>query len=409
MSEEIDRILARPGDMIWDPDQELTPIVRYRLIDAPLTRYIIGLGRKILSLPDQTVDWDWAATWLENKQGGALPQDSLLYGARLSVAFLFPLTLILFYQLGTSLHSKIAGLTAVLLFATNALVLLHTRRAMAESILIFCVIASLFVIIKADKRPLFAGLMVGLAFCAKHSALVLLPIGLVAVCWIPSQNAKSITRLGGNLIKYLAGFFLLVLLLNPFLWRHPLQAVQESLEQRKILLEKQVADVSQQASSQVLESTSQRTAVLVAQLFIIPPSFSEVGNYRAQTGGQEIEYLAYSGHSLWREPVAGGILLGITLLGILAVMRIAIHEETETRRKMMVYQLAFLIMVIAQITVVPLPWQRYSLPLIPFICLYSGIGFAWLIKISLRNLSRGRLYNRLTKILAQFSPDSRMS
>jgi 4-amino-4-deoxy-L-arabinose transferase-like glycosyltransferase len=409
MSTDIDRLLSRPTDMIWEPDQELTPTIRYRLIDAPLTRYIIGLGRKIFALPAQTVDWDWSATLFENKQSGALPQDPLLSVARLSVASLFPLALILIYQLGSMLSGKIAGLTAVLIFATNALVLLHTRRAMAESVLIFSVIACLFVFLKADKRPLLAGLMVGLAFNAKHSGIALFPIGLVAVCWIPIKKPKLMNRISRNLIQYFFGFFLLVLILNPILWRHPVRAAQESLLQRQALLQKQVADVNLHAPSQVLDSPAQRAAILLAQLFIIPPTFSEVGNYRSQTAQAEIEYLNYSGHNFWRDPVAGGIFLGITLLGILAILRNSNFRNPETRREILLFQLAFLIMVSAQIALVPLPWQRYSLPLIPFISIYFGIGFTWAIKNSLRILSRGRHNSRLSKILAQLSPDSWVS
>ena len=410
MSEDFDRLLSLPTDMTWESGMELTPAIRYRLLDAPLTRYIIGFGRKISSLPAQNVDWDWTTSWHENKQSGALPDHQLLTVARLSVASLFPLGLILIYQLGTTLSSKIAGLTSVLIFATNSLVLLHTRRAMAESVLVFCVLASLIILlIKADKGPWLAGLMVGLAFNAKHSALALLPIGLLAVGWIHAKKPKMVNRISGNLIQYLVGFVIITLLLNPFLWRHPIQAAKASLHQRTVLLQKQVADVNFNASSQVLESASQRVAILMAQLFLIPPSFSEVGNYRNQTAPAEMEYLKFEGHNLWRGTYAGGIMLGITLIGIFALMRNTISGSPETRRKLVLFHLAFLTMALAQIAMVPLPWQRYSIPLIPFTCLYFGIGFTWLIKNSRRIISHGRLSDRLAKILAQLSPDSWMS
>ena len=409
MSNDFDRFLRDPTGMIWEPGTQLSATIRYRLLDAPVTRYLIGLGRTIASLPAQSVDWDWTASWIENQQIGALPDDTLLIVGRLSVAILFPFGLILMYRLGSMLSSQVGGIAAVLIFGTNALVLLHTRRAMAESVLIFSLIASLYLLLIADKRPLLAGLAVALAFNVKQSAIALLPIGLLAVCWIPIRVPKIAWRLSANLIQYLSGFFLLTVLLNPFLWRNPVLAAQEALYQRNILLQQQVDDVRNQAPSQVLETPSKRAAVLLAQMYLTPPTFSEVGNYRAHTAPTEISYLEIAGHRFGRDPLAGGIILGMTLLGIIAVIREITVAERVIRKRLLLFLSAFIAIAFVLIAMVPLPWQRYSLPLIPFISIFFGIGIAWGIKNSRRILSHGRLSDRLSEILAQFSPDSWMS
>jgi len=409
MSEDFNRYLSDPLEMIWEPGTHLSSTGRYRMLDAPLTRYLIGLGRMLASIPAQSVDWDWSKSWYENQQNGAFPNDNYLIVGRLSVAIIFPLGIILLYRLGSMLGSKIGGLAAVLFFGTNALVLLHTRRAMAESVLVFSIIASLYALLRADKRPLLAGLIVALAFNAKQSALALLPIGLLAVCWIPTRKPNKAQRIGANLSQYLGGFILLSILLNPFLWRHPIQATQEAIYQRRILMRNQVSDVSNLAPSQVLDEPSERITILLAQLFLIPPSFSEVGNYRTQTTPAELEYLEITGHQLGREPLTGGIILGITLIGIGVTISEVNVAERKRRRRMLLFLLAFLTMAFGQIVMVPLPWQRYSMPLIPFISLYFGIGFAWAIKNSRRFIPHGRLSNQLSKVLSQFSPDSWMS
>lgn len=409
MSKDFDRYLIDPIEMSWEPSSYLSSTTRYRMLDAPLTRYLIGLGRKLSSVPAQPVDWDWSASWNENQQNGALPNDDFLNIARLSVAIFFPLELILIYRLGSMLSNKFGGLAAILIFGTNALVLLHTRRAMAESVLVFSIIASLYVLLKADNRPLLAGLIFALAFNAKQSALAILPIGILGVCWIPNWKPKKEQQMVGNLIQYLGGFIILTILINPFLWRHPIKATQEAFYQRKLLIQNQVDDVSNLAPSQVLNKPSERMAILLAQLFLIPPSFSEVGNYRTHTATAEIEYLEITGHQLGREPVTGGIILGTTILGIVATILKFNVAVDKSRRILILLLLAFMTMAFGQIAMVPLPWQRYSMPLIPFISLYFGIGFAWGIKNSRRFLPHGKLSNQLSKILSQFSSDSWMS
>jgi Ca2+/Na+ antiporter len=134
-----------------------------------------------------------------------------------------------------------------------------------------------------------------------------------------------------------------------------------------------------------------------------------VGNYRTQTTPAELEYLEITGHQLGREPLTGGIILGITLIGIVVTISKVNVAERKKRRRMFLFLLAFLTIAFGHIVMVPLPWQRYSMPLIPFISLYFGIGFAWVIKNSRRFIPHGRISNQLSKVLSQFSPDSWMS
>ena len=131
--------------------------------------------------------------------------------------------------------------------------------------------------------------------------------------------------------------------------------------------------------------------------------------YRALTAPTEIRYLEIAGHRFGRDPLAGGIILGMTLLGIIAVIREITVAERVIRRRLLLFLSAFIAIAFVLIAMVPLPWQRYSLPLIPFISIFFGIGIAWGIKNSRRILSHGRLSDRLSEILAQFSPDSWMS
>jgi hypothetical protein len=133
MSADFEALLTRPLTLVWQPGEDGDLRQRYRLLDAPLTRYLIGAGRMATGQPALVMDWDWSLGWKENSMAGAVPTPSQLDAARFAVASLFPLTLLFTYLTGKALVGGPAGLLAALLTATNALILLHTRRAMAES------------------------------------------------------------------------------------------------------------------------------------------------------------------------------------------------------------------------------------------------------------------------------------
>lgn len=409
MSTDFEQILTNPLAMSWTPDTPESTISRYRMLDAPLTRYLLGLGTSLFARPALPADWDWSGTWEENQQSGALPNDRTLLTARLTLAILFPLSLFILYRIGIYLESRLLGVIIVLIIGSNALILLHTRRAMAEAVLLFTVLIALYSFIHADKRPLFTGLAVALAFNAKHSAIFLFPLGLLAVCWIQNQKSRALSRILINSAQFLIGFILITVLLNPFLWRYPLSAMQEALFQRQDLLTRQIADVQRQAPGQVLETPTERAAVLLAQLFITPTMFSEVGNYRSDTSQSETIYLQLSGHQLWRKPVAGGALLGLTLLGVIAALRASFSPNTSRRRILFLYIISFGALATGLILIVPLPWQRYVVPLIPLVSIFIGYGLVWGIKTSRKIFSHGMLSSRLSQILTQFSPNSWMS
>ena len=409
MSADFEQILTNPLIMAWEENDSVSNITRYRLLDAPLTRYLLGFGRTLFSIPPPPSDWDWSASWEQNQRNGSLPNDRMLILGRLIVASLFPLGLILLYRISIAIDGRWLGIFTVLLFSFNAIILLHTRRAMAEGTLVFGVILTLYALIFADKRPLLAGLAVAIAFNAKQSAVVLLPIGLLAVCWIPEKKFRNLSSLASNSAKYLAGFVLLTALLNPFLWRHPISAAQEALHLRQDLLERQVADYEHLAPGQVLKSPADRSAGLLAQLFFTPPLFSEVGNYRENTEAAESIYLLSPGRQLWRNSTSGIVLFGLTILGVAVVVRASFQSGNPKRRLLLLYLFSLLALAAGFITMIPLPWQRYSISLVPIITIFICFGFVWLIKNSRRIYSHGRLSARLSQVLAQLAPDSWMS
>ena len=84
MSGDLDQLLTDPFELAFNPNAVGDLKQHYRLIDAPLTRYILGFGRTIGGFAALHADWDWSKTWTENVQIGALPSEDLLYAGRTS-------------------------------------------------------------------------------------------------------------------------------------------------------------------------------------------------------------------------------------------------------------------------------------------------------------------------------------
>lgn len=394
MSSDYDLLIHDPLSLAWRSDLEENQRQSYRELDAPLTRYILGFSRSLFNIPALPVDWDWSKTWQQNQLAGAVPGNDLLFVGRLAVTLLFPISLVLIFFTGKKIGNRFTGLLAVLLLGSNALILLHTRRAMAEGALIFGITLSLWSFIQGDRRPWLAGLAIALACGAKQSALALLPAGVLAVGWMQTNKPHWIRKSAINIIQYLSAFILLTLALNPLYWSNPVKAIQASWQARNELLGRQTEATSSLAPEQVLQTPVKRAAVLVANLFIVPPSFAEVGNYKEETSISEANYLSMPGYDLGRGIAGGSILLFLTLTGILISGLRALRFEYRQKRILVFMIIATVFQAAALLLAVPLPWQRYVIPLIPFVCIWIAYGVTSLLDLlkdmALKPLKTGR-------------------
>ncbi len=287
MSSDLDLLLHNPLSLAWTPDQAGDWRTHLRIVDAPLIRYWLGLGRSLAGLPALPVDWSWMKSWQGNQAAGALPSPALLYASRTILTLLLPFSLWLIYRVGVRMQGTLTGLLAALLLGMNALVLLHDRRAMAEAALTFGLLFALWSFVSARHRPWLVGLALALAFNAKHTGLALLPVGLLAVALPDPENPPSRNplwlRLASAWGQVLLVFFVLTWLLNPFLWRHPVQAVQAAIVERRDLIDLQVSDFNRLNPAVALDTPARRLAAILGNLYISPPSFAEADNYTVQT------------------------------------------------------------------------------------------------------------------------------
>jgi len=395
MSSDFETLFSNPLSLAWDTDvttdskDDSSLRAHYRLVDTPMTRDLLGLARWVSGFPPLPADWDWSKTWEQNQAAGAIPEEGLLRAGRVILTLFIPLNLWLIYRIGVRLHSHSTGLLAALLFGLNALVLLHNRRAMAEAALTFGVLIALWSFLEGSRRAWVVGLALAFAINTKQTAYALLPVGLLAVALPPfslrgdpnSSKFQILIRVALNWAEVLLIILLVTLALNPFLWKQPVQAIQAAWAERQELMTRQVNEFNRLNPESSLNSPPRRTAALIANLYMTMPAFAEISNYAQETAAAEQQYLANPANHLLRGMLPGGILFALTLAGIgLAGLKLltslrAHHTLVSPilRRR----QEAIFITLISTFTLgvgiywlIPLPWQRYLMPLVPFVCLW---------------------------------------
>ena len=397
---------GRPAVLAWRPGAPPTPEARYRLLDAPVPRYLIGLAAALagFSRADLNADWAWDASWQTNLAEGRLPQTGLPLAARAPAAVLSALAVALVAAIGLLARGPGVGLLAGLLLVVHPLLLLHGRRAMAEGPLLFAsalaLLAGIVFARRLDAGPrahspgvgsgreawrsllagaLTVGALAGLAVACKQSAGALIPAALaptgLALWGRPGPRGR---RLGESLLVILAGGAaagLVFLALNPVLWAAPLQAAAAMVAARAGFVQDQLATLSQLAPAQVLPTVGDRLRAALAQLYLQPPAVWDlpVANHLGYLEPQARAYLAvplYQGR-----PAAGALLLGLSTAGLafsaLRLGRDRLGPATRAEQGLWAWGLATLAFTLAA---VPVDWQRYFLPLLPPVCLFAALG-----------------------------------
>lgn len=217
MSADLETFFQSPTALFWRPESTGDVHQQYRRLNPPLVHALIGISRTAAGLPALPVDWDWTKSWQENQRAGGLPPANLLLTGRIGEAFLYPFSILFLFLAVRRVANDFTAWVAALLLASNALVLLDTRRAMAEGGLLFTLTLSMWALVKAEKRPWMVAIPAALAFSAKQSLAALGPVGLLAALWpLPLQGSAPgkvrILRFFGKTALYAVTFAAIVFL-----------------------------------------------------------------------------------------------------------------------------------------------------------------------------------------------------
>lgn len=378
MSRNAPILFSDPLSLSWEPDEPRTLESRYLAIDAPLTRYLIGIGRSIFKVPALTSDWDWSASWQSNVSSGAYPSTNQLYISRAMTTLLVPFSLFLLYCSLKKLFPQKTSLIAVIILGLHPLLLLHARRAMAESALLFGVVFFLWATSQENRKPALIGVALAVAINAKQTAIALLPVGIIAVCWLPIYN-RNLRKMLTRIAKLLSVFLIATFLLNPFYWKYPIKAAQVSYIERQTLTQRQVQDYYSESSPDN-QSIITRILAQLTNLFIYPPSTEEFGNYLTETEASKLNYFSFPFNSWGQGFFSGFLLLTLTISGFLVSLRRYSSYSNHQKSVVWILYLTTMSIAILVIFLLPLPIQRYIVPLLPLEVIWIGFCLSPIIE-----------------------------
>jgi 4-amino-4-deoxy-L-arabinose transferase-like glycosyltransferase len=368
--------LSNPGSLSWDPNRSGELEQTYRLLNPPLPKYILGVARRLAgySVEKVSVDWNWSKSWDENLAAGAYPDKALLLAGRNASTVLSLLALLPLALSAKRIGGNSVAVFTVVLYLSNALFLVHGRRIMSEGTLLFSVSFGIFGILEAEKRPWLAGLGCAMAVCSKLSALPLLLAGFVATVWTTEPKSKlSLLHLRRIFIYLIVAVFI-ILLLNPILWSDPIKGIENIWQARADFTNRQIDLMEIVAPNYILDRPSERIAGMIYQLFIASPQTYEVGNYVKDIESSVEAYLANPFHSIGRGWAGGTIIMGLLLMGIVGVGLEFQAFGSGQRRDISLLFIATVLQLIALLWAIPIPFQRYYIPLLPLIILWSALG-----------------------------------
>jgi 4-amino-4-deoxy-L-arabinose transferase-like glycosyltransferase len=378
MSSDLEILFTEPGSLLWKPDQVNDPRQRLRELDAPITKYLLGLGRVITGQRALLFDWDWTKSWEANLIAGAYPDEKLLQTGRLTITFLLPFSLVLIYLIVKRIGTQSMGLFAVVILGTNAVVLLHGRRAMAEGALLLGVLLATWCILRAHQQPWLIGIGMALAFNTKQSTLALLPVAIFVLAWLPKDTSHRFKRVVFNLIQFSLVFILITLVLNPVFWSHTLDATHSAITARRELATQQIEDTQAIAPEKVMKSPARRVFVLFLNLFISPAEYGLVENLHPTLEDLEA-YINIPGHNMFRGIIFGGIFFVLALFGLYMAVRKALTGGITRQRDLTLVLLSTLSMAGGFLVAIQIYWIRYTVPLVPFVAIWIAYGIASLV------------------------------
>jgi hypothetical protein len=151
---------GRFNSPVWDQnyagsDRQVVPITT----NSTITRFFIGLGRRIGGIPRAELNlvWDFNMTAEQNAAEGRMPSAALLWWSRLPMAILAAAAIFLVYLVLRRSFGRLAAYSWTVLAAINSYFLLSFRRAMDEAALIFGICLILYCCMNCQRHPGRAG------------------------------------------------------------------------------------------------------------------------------------------------------------------------------------------------------------------------------------------------------------
>ena len=382
-------------DSSWSARQDEQHL---RIINGTVSKTIHGwlAANMGMRLEEINGHWDWGLDYAANRDSNRIPDLRLLQRARQASAIQLALaTLIFFVFVRQTVGRPVAYLASALL-ALNPAILINGRRAMMEGSHLLGMVLVLLAaawLIRERKwwHYVLLGCCSGAAIAAKHpNAFVVAVIFLACGSWILIEAAQSSgqafrAQLRSFVRLLLSGFLALVVFyfMNPAWWKAPIEVAGEVLSLRVDLLDEQADNYGGYKTLQErVEGFYRYVFGEEKQYFEVPQwaGFAEIG---AQIDAYEASGLA--GIAIGAGNLYGIVAMGLTILGALLVIR---DPDIDRRYRWLLLIWGAGIVVITFVFT-PLPWQRYYLPVLPFVLILAAIAALRLVEL-ISNLVKTR-------------------
>jgi hypothetical protein len=386
MSADWERLQAAgPMSITWSAAKLADPLQVEREQAAPLTRDVIGIARSAAGQLATEVDWNWSLSWEANAQNGALPNPALLWVARLPQVIFLWLTVLMLAWIAGGIAGNPGAVVTAITFGFNAQVLLHLRRAMSESLLLFgiaLVVLAALRLARRSGRPRFWSAWLGVALAvvvsSKLSGVLILPAAAAGcLLAISTRPITAWLKKSGILMGVACLFGLLTFaILNPLYWSHPLEAANSVIQARRNLQAEQTQAMEQAGPGWVLSTIPIRALGMTYEALFAAPAYWDVPNYSEATKAAEDAYSKSILSGLPASMIIQALWCLLVMAGLLAG---AVHlRDTAWRNQYFIIWIWGLATAAGILWGVSILWQRYYILQIPILSVWAGVGASWL-------------------------------
>lgn len=333
----------------------------YGSVDQPvLGKYFIGLTLYLngydLAEIQRLPKFKYYKSYTENTDSGNAVLTETLQVCRRAVAVTGILSCLLLYWLGKELFSRRVGIIAAALLAFNPLMDLCSRRILTDTPLLFLVLLSLAVSVLFFKswktgRKLHTwlwaacvGIMAGLAVSMKlNGVLTLWALFAATVMFIvyAKKSGNSVGSLTKPVVLAACLALAVFVAINPYLYKQPLVGMQKMVKHRLWRFHCQQL----KTGSGLYTTPARVNAIISRTLSAHPRSFAPFGRILPLP----VDFILF----LW---------------GLWSILK----KEREVIT--VVVLSAAVVTFVTLVLTLPLNWERYFLPLIPYIALIEAYG-----------------------------------
>lgn len=227
----------------------------WTLTQPPVTRYVIGLGRRLGGYTMVNAPWRFYLTQEENVERGAMPSPGLLWWSRLPMAVLAALSCWAWYLWLRQAFGRASAWIWVAECLVSSYWSKTLGKAMAEAPLFAALTAAVWVGQRAlssnSRRVALAwlvlfGLLAGTAGAIKLNGLALVGSGFVLAGAVARRGSGSLRSraafIGAVTLPLATAALVAFVLWNPFLYRDPIGRGVKIFEQRLNEMEQQASD-----------------------------------------------------------------------------------------------------------------------------------------------------------------------